>query len=283
MPWAAVIGSPIEHSLSPVLHRAAWEHTPIGSQGWDYRRIECDAQGLASLITGLDEHCRGLSVTMPCKQAIIPFLDVIDPLAQAVGSVNTLIPSGGVLTGFNTDVFGIERALHSVIPVGTHPRTAVILGSGATACSALAAVGTLGIHDIYVVARRFAGPNSVVVAASRLGITIHQILWNDDLQVIRALSMADIVVSTVPAHVCDSLAPHLADTHGRILLDVVYAPMTTDLVAAWRHGGGLIAHGLDMLIFQAIQQVRLMTGYDVHYEVMRHALEHHRETATHAE
>ena len=89
MMWAGVIGSPIEHSLSPVIHRAAWED--LGVEGWEYRRIEQDESSLPEFISGLDESFRGLSVTMPCKQAIIPLLDAIDPLATGVGAVNTVV------------------------------------------------------------------------------------------------------------------------------------------------------------------------------------------------
>ena len=84
MTWAGVIGSPIDHSLSPVIHRAAWE--ALGISGWEYRRIECDRDNLPALIGGLDAQCGGLSVTMPCKQAVMPLLDAIDPLASAVGT-----------------------------------------------------------------------------------------------------------------------------------------------------------------------------------------------------
>ena len=105
MTWAAVIGSPIEHSLSPVIHRAAWAQ--LGIDGWEYRRLEQDGASLPGFIGGLGDDCVGLSVTMPCKQAVMPLLDAIDPLASAVGAVNTVVPSSGVLAGFNTDVAGI--------------------------------------------------------------------------------------------------------------------------------------------------------------------------------
>ena len=110
MPWAAVIGSPIEHSLSPQLHRAAWRSLGLG-EGWRYERYETSVEALPQLVNSIDADCLGLSVTMPCKQAIIPLLDMVDPMAAAVGSVNTLIPSQGLLTGFNTDVHGIVSAI----------------------------------------------------------------------------------------------------------------------------------------------------------------------------
>ena len=110
VPWAAVIGSPIAHSLSPVIHRAAWERLGLAGD-WEYRSAEVDRGGLGAFIVGLDPQCRGLSVTMPCKQAVMPLMDVVDPLAAAVGAVNTVVPGAGVLTGFNTDVHGITTAI----------------------------------------------------------------------------------------------------------------------------------------------------------------------------
>ena len=118
MMWAGVIGSPIEHSLSPVIHRAAWED--LGVEGWEYRRIEQDESSLPEFISGLDESFRGLSVTMPCKQAIIPLLDAIDPLATGVGAVNTVVPSSGVLAGFNTDVTGDSARMLAGGPYAPH-------------------------------------------------------------------------------------------------------------------------------------------------------------------
>lgn len=273
MPWAAVIGSPIEHSLSPQLHRAAWRSLGLGGQ-WRYERRETDASGLPALLSRLDEECIGLSVTMPCKQAVIPLLDAVDPLALAVGSVNTVIPSAGVLSGFNTDVHGILTAIREArrareLP---EPRTAVILGAGATAASALAALGSLGITDPLVAARRFAGPGSILTAASRLGVHITQVNWADEERVVESIESADIVISTLPARVADALAARLRIRPSQTLLDVVYAPRCTGLVEAWTRGGGLIAPGLEMLIHQAHQQVRLMTGKDPQPAAMRAAL-----------
>ena len=260
MMWAGVIGSPIEHSLSPVIHRAAWED--LGVEGWEYRRIEQDESSLPEFISGLDESFRGLSVTMPCKQAIIPLLDAIDPLATGVGAVNTVVPSSGVLAGFNTDVTGIASAIRRACSQAdrTLPTKAVVLGARATASSALAA-------------RRFGGPGSVVAASSRLGVSIEQVLWSDRGAVLRAVSAADLVISTLPAGVADPLAEHMTVREGQILLDVVYSPRETALRSAFEWNGGIVAEGTDMLIYQAAAQVQLMTGRSPEPDVMRRALE----------
>ena len=273
MTWAAVIGSPIEHSLSPVIHRAAWAQ--LGIDGWEYRRLEQDADSLPRFIGGLGGDCAGLSVTMPCKQAVMPLLDAIDPLASAVGAVNTVVPSSGVLAGFNTDVTGISSAIRRACSQANRalPTSAVVLGARATASSALAALGELGIVTSTVAARRFGGPGSVVAASSRLGVSIDQVLWSDRDAVLRAVSGADLVISTLPAGVADPLAEHMTVREGQILLDVVYSPRETALRSAFERNGGIVAEGTDMLIFQAAAQVQLMTGRAPKTDVMRGALE----------
>lgn len=273
MTWAAVIGSPIEHSLSPVIHRAAWAQ--LGIDGWEYHRLEQDTDSLPGFIAGLGADCAGLSVTMPCKQAVMPLLDVIDPLASAVGAVNTVVPSSGVLAGFNTDVTGIASAVRRACSLAgcSTPSSALVLGARATASSALAALGELGITSSTVAARRFGGPGSVVAAASRLGVTIEQILWSDSEAVDRAASSADLVISTLPASAADPLAERLRVREGQILLDVVYSPRDTALRRAFENAGGVVAEGTDMLIFQAGAQVQLMTGRSPDTGVMREALE----------
>ncbi|EJN45456.1 putative shikimate dehydrogenase [Actinomyces sp. ICM39] len=273
MTWAAVIGSPIEHSLSPVIHRAAWAQ--LGIDGWEYHRLEQDTDSLPGFIAGLGADCAGLSVTMPCKQAVMPLLDVIDPLASAVGAVNTVVPSSGVLAGFNTDVTGIASAVRRACSLAgcSAPSSALVLGARATASSALAALGELGITSSTVAARRFGGPGSVVAAASRLGVTIEQILWSDSEAVDRAASSVDLVISTLPASAADPLAERLRVREGQILLDVVYSPRDTALRRAFESAGGVVAEGTDMLVFQAGAQVQLMTGRSPDTGVMREALE----------
>ncbi len=273
VPWAAVIGSPIAHSLSPVIHRAAWERLGLAGD-WEYRSAEVDRGGLGAFIAGLDPQCRGLSVTMPCKQAVMQLMDVVDPLAAAVGAVNTVVPGAGVLTGFNTDVHGITTAIAEARAArGLGPaRSACVLGARATASSALAALGALGVTRTTVVARRFSGPGSVVAAAARMGVGIDQVLIRDTARAGAALA-ADIVVSTLPAGAADPLAALVRPGGHQCLLDVVYAPRDTALRRAFEAGGAVIAEGTEMLIHQGAQQVRLMTGRDPDTGVMRAALE----------
>lgn len=273
MSWAGVIGSPIEHSLSPLLHRAAWDSVGVGSD-WTYRTIEVTKETLPSFLSSLDSGCLGLSVTMPCKQDIMSLIDVCDPLAQAVGSVNTVVPSSGVLTGFNTDVHGIVMAIDQARARRgcDAPLSAVILGSGATAASSLAALGTLGITHTTVIARRFGGPGSIVVAAMRLGVEIDQVLFADHERVMREIASADILISTLPAHIGDDIAKQLSPSTDQCLLDVIYSPRDTQLVQAYEANGACVAYGVEMLLYQAHLQVQLMTGKNADVEAMRQVI-----------
>lgn len=273
MPWAAVIGSPVSHSLSPVLHRAAWDSLGLGAE-WVYRRLEVDRESLPGLIAGLGPDCVGLSVTMPCKQAVIPLMDAVDPLARAVGAVNTVVVAGGLLTGFNTDVHGIARAIGDAraargLPA---PTSAVILGARATASSALAAMGYLHVDDVTLVARRFGGPGSAALAATRLGAAPLQVPWSLTAAAVRAIDGADLVVSTVPVGAADDLAARVSPRPGQTLLDVVYAPRLTPLVRAFGSAGAVVAPGTEMLLHQAVQQVQLMTGRLPDEDAMRRAM-----------
>jgi shikimate dehydrogenase len=272
---AAVFGHPVEHSLSPVLHQAAYE--ALGLADWAYGRRDVTAEELPGVVASLDPTWAGLSLTMPLKQAILPLLDHVEPLAAAVGAVNTVLvqPTGAgrLLVGANTDVYGIVAALREVAgPERGIEGPAVVLGAGATAASAVAALGELGHTAPVVLARSPGRAGAVLRAASRMGVSVTLRPWDRAPQ---ALTEAGVVVSTVPSGAADDLARVLLDdppTPGRLLLDVVYEPWPTALAIAWTAAGGSVAAGWSMLLHQAAEQVRLMTGQDPPVDEMREAL-----------
>src|SRR5690625_1926993 len=135
---AAILGSPIEHSLSPVLHRAAY--AALGLESWAYDRYEVTEENFARFVSGCGTEWAGLSLTMPLKQVALQVVDVVEPLAEVVGAVNTLLFSpGGLKVGANTDVYGIVAAVTQARGGAAEtPRTGVIVGGGATAASAVA-------------------------------------------------------------------------------------------------------------------------------------------------
>ncbi|MGO1316540.1 MAG: shikimate dehydrogenase [Cellulomonadaceae bacterium] len=278
---AAVLGHPVAHSLSPVLHRAAYAALGLD---WTYDVYDVTEDDLGSFVAACDERWAGLSLTMPLKQVALGLLDHVEPMAELVGAVNTLLfqpgPGRPVLVGANTDVYGIVAALregldHRAVQGGS----AVVLGAGATASSAIAALGELGYTSPQVFARSLARTGAVRRAAHRMGLTpgFHPIAAAG-----AALGEADLVISTVPAP-GDGEADVLTQVRGAgvteqvrgVLLDVVYWPRPTALATAWAAAGGTAVGGERMLLHQAVEQVRLMTGHAAPVEAMATALDEH--------
>jgi shikimate dehydrogenase len=249
---AAVLGSPIAHSLSPVLHRTAYRE--LGLDGWTYDRFEVDEAGLPAFFETLGPEWAGLSLTMPLKRAVIPLLDRISDTAASVDAVNTVVVTeDGRRTGDNTDIPGMVAALreHGIEQVDS----AAILGAGATASSALAAVSRICPGEITVYVRSEARAAEMRQWAERLDVTVRIRDWADAEQALRA----PLVISTTPAGVTDALARSVPERPAA-LFDVLYDPWPTDLAARWSAYGGAVVSGLDLLVHQAVLQVEQMTG-----------------------
>jgi shikimate dehydrogenase len=261
---AAVLGRPISHSLSPVLHRAAYADLGLD---WAYTAVDVGEPDLAGFVAGLGAEWAGLSLTMPLKRVALDVAAAATPLARAVGAANTLLlrAPGGILAD-NTDVAGIRSTLTAAGVAD--PRQVVVLGAGGTACAALAALGELGVKRPTVLVRDPARSVELGAAGERLGVRPAIRSWGD---VRAAVADADLVVSTVPASAADSLAD-LRWTARTVVLDVIYAPWPTPVAAAALAAGCQVVSGLDMLLHQAAAQVELMTGRPAPVAAMRAAL-----------
>ncbi|MFD6175304.1 shikimate dehydrogenase [Streptomyces coeruleorubidus] len=249
---AAVLGSPIAHSLSPVLHRAAYEE--LGLTGWTYDRFEVDEAALPGFFETLGPEWAGLSLTMPLKRAVIPLLDGISETAASVDAVNTVVlTQDGHRTGDNTDVPGMVAALreHGIDKV----EAAAILGAGATASSALAALSRVCPGEIAVYVRSEARAAEMRQWAERLEVSVRIADWADAEQALHA----PLVISTTPAGATDALARSVPE-RPTALFDVLYDPWPTALAARWSAYGGAVVSGLDLLVHQAVLQVEQMTG-----------------------
>ena len=275
---AAVLGSPIAHSLSPVLHRAAY--AALGLDGWTYTAIECDEAGLPGLLASCDSaspggrprppregiareasppdapggQWAGLSLTMPLKRAVLPLLDRIEPLAIEVGGANTVVFRDGRRHGSNTDVPGMVAALAEAGV--TAPPGATILGAGATACAALAALRAIGLATAVVQVRDQARAADLLAAARRLGLAVELRPFGSQVR------DGDLLISTVPAGAADFFIERAVDPRARpsAVLDVVYHPWPTPLATAAIQAGVTVVSGFDLLLHQAAGQVELMTG-----------------------
>ena len=197
---------------------------------------------------------------MPLKRAVLPLLDHIEPLAAEAGAANTVVFAAGRRHGHNTDVPGMLAALAERGVTGTSlpPNPAVlILGAGATARSALAAVQELGIGAVSVAARTPARATDLLAAANRLSIKITLIPFATPHD------PPDLLISTVPAGAADPYAHQIAAGTLRppAVLDIVYHPWPTPLTTAARQAGAAVTDGFDLLLHQAAGQFQLMTGH----------------------
>ena len=256
----AVLGSPIDHSLSPTLHRAAYAALGLD---WTYDRFEVSAVELPDFVAGLDGSWRGLSLTMPLKEAVLG-LGAVDPVARRAGAGNTLILDGSARQVYNTDVPGLAWAVRRATAAPL-PRVTV-LGSGATARSALLAAAELGVATVTVVARTPAKAGALVALGRDLGVDVTVRPWTADLP------PADLVISTVTAGAADPLAAAAAAS-APLVFDIVYAPWPTVLAETVQRAGGTVLSGLDLLVGQALRQVELMTGRAVAADVLYAALD----------
>ena len=248
---AAVLGMPIEHSLSPVLHMAAYAE--LGLSGWDYGRYAVDEAGLPGFVAGLGPEWVGLSLTMPLKRVALDVADEVTPETAAIGAANTLVRRDAGWLATNTDVVGIEQSLRAVGV--TAVESAVVVGAGGTAQAALAALRGLGETTPTVLVRDPARAGALRDTAERLGVT-PRILGGFPGT---PLPPADVVISTVPAGAADVLAD-IAWAPATVLLDVIYAPWPTAPAAAAAAAGCRVVGGLEVLLHQAVGQVELMTG-----------------------
>ena len=246
----AVLGSPIAHSKSPLLHAAAYD---VLGLDWQYEAIEVTGATLHDFMTSRDETWRGLSLTMPLKRDVLPLLTDFDETVSLTGSANTVLFDNGTV-GFNTDVYGIIEALRAA---GVTSVTRVqILGGGATAASAMAAVGEMGARSVDVALRNPLRIGNLDSLSIDLGVDL----------TVRTLDAAeafvpDLVISTLPGH-SEHLARFSTETRTRaVLFDVAYDPWPSALASTWL---GTVISGLEMLTLQALAQVRIFVNGSPH-------------------
>lgn len=252
---AAVLGSPIAHSLSPALHNAAY--AALGLHGWTYGRHEVDEAALPGFLAGLDvagEGWAGLSLTMPLKRAVIPLLDEVSEAALAVEAVNTVVfTADGRRTGDNTDIPGLvaalaERGIEKV-------EAAAVLGAGATASSALAALSRICTGEVTAYVRSPERAAQMHALGDRLGVAVRTASWERAAEALAS----PLTVSTTTAGANDHLAQAVPDRPGAYF-DVLYHPWPTPLAEACAARGAAVLGGLDLLVHQAVLQCEQFTG-----------------------
>jgi Shikimate 5-dehydrogenase len=243
----AVLGSPIAHSRSPQLHAAAYD---VLGLPWTYERHEVASGGLGEFFGGLDASWRGLSLTMPLKHEVLPLLVTRTEAVGITGAANTVLLEADGARGFNTDIAGIVGALrdHGVADAPT----VHLIGTGNTAASALVAATRLGATRVIVSGRSAAGLADLEALGARLGVSTQSRRYGSGMPV-----RPDLVINTLPGDVDPDDVPE-ADA-GDALMEVPYDPWPTPRASRWVARGAVVANGLEMLLHQAVEQVRIFT------------------------
>ena len=264
---AAVIGCPVRHSLSPVIHNAAFRELGID---WAYVALEVAAGSAPAAVEAMRVlGLAGLNVTRPHKDAVAAAVDRLTPVAAALGAVNTVVPEGDVLVGDSTDGDGLVAALaadHGFDPTG---RRCVVLGAGGAGRAVVLALVAAGARDVAVVTRRAAPAER----AARLGAGVARVGTASDATdadlVVNATPVADAVPLGVDA---ERLGP------GQLVVDLVYEPAQSALLAAAAGRGATTANGVGMLVHQAALSLTRWTGSTAPVASMRRAADHHLAT-----
>ena len=274
----AVLGSPIEHSKSPSIHSAAYRTLQLN---WDYSKLDISANHLLQFLETLDSDWLGLSLTMPLKEEAARVASEKSNLVLATGVANTLLKTTGGWAAHNTDVFGIQRAVQGVVDFT--PKTVAIIGSGATATSAVFAVAEIyGSAKITVFARNTDAAAELKQRAKASSIDVRVKGFK---ALTKALTGFDLVISTLPSGALDVAAIKLRRSifskPKGVLLDVAYHPWPSEAAKTWAHTKLTCISGIEMLIWQAIAQIRIFNHNDMSVELpneravelaMRHSL-----------
>jgi len=264
-----VIGDPIEHTMSPVMHNAAFK-----SKGVDYVYLpfRVKKEELGKAIEGMRAlNIRGLNVTIPHKVAVIPFLDELDPLAAKIGAINTIVNDDGVLTGYNTDATGFLQAL---LERGIEPKekSVVILGAGG-ASRALSFILAERDSKLVILNRTWAKAKICADRISEIFQREATALKLDKENLAAALSKANILVNATSVGMSpdidetpvtsDLLRPNL------VVYDIVYNPIKTRLQREAEVAGATVISGLDMLVWQGALAFEKWTGLEAPVGVMK--------------
>lgn len=248
-----MLGSPIAHSKSPLLHRAAYRELGLD---WTYEAIEVAGETLPGFLGSLNGQWRGLSLTMPLKREVVGWLARRDDLVDLAGGANTVLVTDDGLEGFNTDVYGVIEALRGAGVARVS--TVQLIGAGATAASVLVAVASLGAREVLITARSPERAAPLAALASHVGVASVMVTGLDGPT---GTFAADLVVSTLPGGTGVDVPLPAAVLTGETLLDVAYDPWPTPLAARFLDAGGRVISGLEMLVNQALAQVRIfVTG-----------------------
>jgi shikimate dehydrogenase len=272
--FCGVIGNPVEHSLSPAIHNAAFQKL-----GLNFVYLAFRVEAIGDAIMGLRAlgNFRGASVTIPHKVTAVPFLDAVEPTALHIGAINTIVASGGVLTGYNTDATGALRALRES-DVTLKGRHVVMLGSGGAARAIAFALGAETGIDRLTILGIDEQERTVLVRdlRSKTGMVVQELLL-DESMLRKVLPDTHVLIHCTPM----GMSPKVHQTSvpatllhpGLMVMDIVYNPRDTQLLKDAKAAGCRVIPGLEMFLHQAAAQFELWTNQAAPVDVMRTILE----------
>ena len=254
----AVLGSPISHSLSPAIHSAAYK---VMGEDWTYERFKVEKVDLEDFLRQSQGSFLGFSLTMPLKEKAFELAKQADEVSALTCAANTLLWRGDSWQGSNTDVFGIRKSLETNISVDVG--SVLILGSGATAVSAMTAVSESFPHArVLLNARNGKRVSELLKFSKKLGLRANRVFFRKS-----SLNKAELVISTLPSGVLDKVASELSVSESfkpkGALLDVAYNPWPSEIAKLWLQHGSTVISGKEMLIWQALAQIRIFKNGDV--------------------
>lgn len=251
-----IMGNPVSHSMSPAMHNAAFADC-----GLDGVYVPFPVTDVASAVMGFRAlNVRGVSVTIPHKKTVMEFVDELDPVAEKIGAVNTLVNDGGRITGYNTDWIGANRAFETAVELSG--KTVLVLGAGGSARAIGFGLVEAGAHPVIVCRNEEQGTE----LACRLDCPWYPLTDLNDLT-------ADCLVNATSVGMGDladlSLVEHNKVGEFKVVMDIVYAPLETKLLREAKAAGCTVIDGLQMLLLQGVAQFELWTGKTAPVERMR--------------
>jgi shikimate dehydrogenase len=273
---AAIIGYPLGHSMSPVIHNAAYRALSIDVR---YEAWSTPPDGVAQAVARVREDAMlGMNVTVPHKQAVLPLLDEVDATARAIGAVNTITKRDGRLVGYNTDRYGYIRSLREA---GCNPEglNVLLVGYGGAERAVAYALAEAGVASMAIAGRR---PEGIAEAAEHLRSTTRRSLPIeevpvDDIKLGEAVAAADLVINCTPVGMLHTAGERASPVPASMLRpglwvsDLVYNPLETELLRLAREAGARPVGGLAMLVYQAEEAIRLWTGRAAPVDIMKEA------------
>ncbi|MGG3525109.1 shikimate dehydrogenase [Bacillus pseudomycoides] len=262
-----VIGNPIGHSLSPLMHNDAFEHLNIDAH---YHAFLVEEETLGEAVKGLKAlGVSGFNVTTPHKVSIMKYLDEIDPLAKQIGAVNTVVHRDGKLIGYNTDGIGYVRSLQSISKEPLYQKRILLLGAGGACRAIYFSLADAGVKEIDIA-------NRTVEKANHLLSGCQEKITSQALSLERATEEQgnyDIIIHTTTI----GMHPHIQNTplqirslkQGTIVSDIIYNPFETKLLQDAKAKGAIVQNGIDMFVYQGALAFELWTGRMPNIEKMK--------------